>query len=79
MLDLVSGTKRIFFAGDAVQPSVSPHGLRVAYWDMRGGQRFRRIDAADLDARGHEPMWRRARRLSKPQEFTARVERSRSA
>ena len=32
--DVASGKTRKVFAGDAVQPSVSPNGLRIAYWGI---------------------------------------------
>jgi eukaryotic-like serine/threonine-protein kinase len=41
-VDLASGAKRsIWQGGDAVQPSWSPHGRRIAFWGLRGqsGQR----------------------------------------
>ncbi len=36
-----TGSKRLFFAGDAVQPAWSPHGQRIAYWGIQdaGSQR----------------------------------------
>jgi eukaryotic-like serine/threonine-protein kinase len=34
-----SGEKSLLYEGDAVQPSWSPHGWRVAFWAVRGGQR----------------------------------------
>jgi len=38
---VTSGEKRLITEGDAVQPSWSPHGHRIAYWGLpkRGGQR----------------------------------------
>ena len=40
-IDVASGNKRLLTEGDAVQPSWSPHGHRIAYWGMQpgGGQR----------------------------------------
>ena len=32
--DVASGKTRKIFDGDAVQPDVSPHGLRIAYWGI---------------------------------------------
>jgi Tol biopolymer transport system component/serine/threonine protein kinase len=50
-VDAVSGKRRaILDAGDAVQPSWSPHGTRIAYWGLRlsvGGQRDLWTVAAD--------------------------------
>lgn len=39
--EVASGRTRKIFDGDAVQPSVSPHGLRIAYWGLprSGSQR----------------------------------------
>ena len=37
---------------DAVQPSWSPHGHRVAYWGLRGGNR----DIWTVPAKGGEPV-----------------------
>ena len=40
IVDLGSGVRRkLLVVGRAYQPSVSPHGLRIAYWGIRGGQR----------------------------------------
>ncbi len=36
-VDAESGRARRLFAGDAVQPDVSPHGWRVAYWGVPSG------------------------------------------
>jgi Tol biopolymer transport system component len=36
-VDVVSGAKKRLYTGDAVQPSVSPHGLRVAFWGLSHG------------------------------------------
>ena len=33
---VASGPKRPLLATDGVEPAVSPHGLRVAYWGLRG-------------------------------------------
>jgi eukaryotic-like serine/threonine-protein kinase len=35
--DVASGKTRKLFDGDAVQSSVSPHGLRIAYWGLNEG------------------------------------------
>jgi len=55
-VDLASGAKRpIWQGGDAVQPSWSPHGQRIAFWGLRGqsGQRDLWTVAADgSQARG---------------------------
>lgn len=41
IVDVVSGTRRLLTNGDAVQPSWSPGGKRIAYWALQpgGGQR----------------------------------------
>jgi serine/threonine protein kinase/Tol biopolymer transport system component len=36
-VDVATGARRRLAAGDAVQPSWSPHGRRVAYWGLAGG------------------------------------------
>ena len=52
-VNLESGSRRIITAGDAVQPSCSPNGLRIAFWGMRqGGQR----DIWTIPAKGGEPV-----------------------
>ncbi len=40
-IDVASGKRQLLFGEDAVQPSWSPHGDRIAYWGlpMGGGQR----------------------------------------
>jgi Tol biopolymer transport system component len=39
-VEVASGAKRKLYGGDAVQPSVSPHGLRIAFWGLpQGSQR----------------------------------------
>ncbi len=38
-VEVSSGKKRRLYAGDAVQPSVSPHGLRIAFWGLPYGSR----------------------------------------
>src|SRR5262249_16308283 len=45
-------TRRISTTGDAVQPSWSPHGFRIAYWGVAGGQR----DVYTIPAAGGEPI-----------------------
>jgi Tol biopolymer transport system component len=34
-----TGARRLVYQGDAVQPSWSPNGARIAFWASRGGQR----------------------------------------
>lgn len=38
-IEVESGKKRLITKGDAVQPDASPHGHRIAYWAVHGGQR----------------------------------------
>src|SRR5262249_39326131 len=39
-IDLATGQRRLVHPGDAVQPSWSPHGYRIAYWGFSdSGQR----------------------------------------
>ncbi len=51
-INVSTGEKRLLTAGieDAVQPSWSPNGLRIAYWSLTRGQR----DIWSLPARGGE-------------------------
>jgi Tol biopolymer transport system component len=37
IVDVATGKSRKIFDGDAVQASVSPHGLRIAYWGLPDG------------------------------------------
>ncbi len=39
IIDLTSGMQRTLQTGDAVQPNWSPHGYRIAYWGIAGGER----------------------------------------
>jgi Tol biopolymer transport system component/serine/threonine protein kinase len=50
IVDVASGKRQQIFKGDAVQPSWSPHGNRIAYWGLplSGGQR----DLYTIPARG---------------------------
>jgi eukaryotic-like serine/threonine-protein kinase len=43
IVDVDTGAKRQIATDDAVQPSWSPHGSRIAYWAARGPQRQRDI------------------------------------
>ena len=57
-IDTATGAKRKIFGGDAVQPSVSPHGARIAYWGLPSGSSQRdiwTIPAAGLRA-GEKPV-----------------------
>ena len=36
-VDVASGNSRMVYEGDAIQPAVSPHGLRIAYWGLPTG------------------------------------------
>jgi eukaryotic-like serine/threonine-protein kinase len=38
IVDLATGNKRLLSRGDAVQPSWSPHGQRIAYWGIPAGK-----------------------------------------
>ena len=49
-----TGTKRQIATEDAVQPSWSPHGSRIAYWAARGAQRQR--DIFTVAAGGGDPV-----------------------
>jgi Tol biopolymer transport system component/serine/threonine protein kinase len=54
IIDVATGAKRLLISGDAVQPSWSPNGHRIAYWGLRsgGGQR----DIWTIPAQGGEPL-----------------------
>jgi Tol biopolymer transport system component len=47
-----TGEKRRIFAGDAVQPSWSPHGLRIAFWQVFSGQQVGQRDIWTIPADG---------------------------
>ena len=52
-VNTATGERRLVAKGDAVQPSWSPHGDRIAYWGVhRGGQR----DIWTVPARGGDPV-----------------------
>src|SRR5262249_17397518 len=38
LVNLGTGEERVFLAGDAMQPSWSPNGHRIAYWALTGDQ-----------------------------------------
>ncbi|HEU5249735.1 MAG TPA: hypothetical protein VFW15_07090, partial [Thermoanaerobaculia bacterium] len=42
-VDVATGAKRIVTPGDAVQPSWSPHGHRIAYWGREQGRHHRDV------------------------------------
>jgi serine/threonine protein kinase/Tol biopolymer transport system component len=50
-----TGEKRLIFKGDAVQPSWSPHGLRIAYWSVFGEHQGQR-DIWTISATGGAPV-----------------------
>jgi len=54
VISVATGAKRSLVSGDAVQPSWSPNGHRIAYWGLRsgGGQR----DIWTIPAEGGEPL-----------------------
>ena len=43
VVKVASGEKRLLTETDAVQPSWSPHGFRIAYWGVNGTNRIRDI------------------------------------
>ncbi len=53
-VDAASGERRLETRGDAVQPSWSPHGQRIAYWGVPAGTARRVIWT--IPAEGGEPM-----------------------
>jgi Tol biopolymer transport system component len=54
VINVATGATRFLISGDAVQPSWSPNGHRIAYWGLRpgGGQR----DLWTIPAEGGEPV-----------------------
>ena len=48
--DLANGAIRRIFEGDAMQPSVSPNGLRVAFWARRRGLARRDLFTVPVEA-----------------------------
>jgi Tol biopolymer transport system component len=52
---VATGERRRIFEGDAVQPSWSPHGLRIAYWAAIGRQQGHR-DILTIPAGGGSPV-----------------------
>ena len=50
VVDVASGDTKMLYAGDAIQPDVSPHGLRIAYWGLPTGGSQR--DIFTLPAKG---------------------------
>ncbi|MEO8436696.1 MAG: winged helix-turn-helix domain-containing protein [Pyrinomonadaceae bacterium] len=54
VLDVATGAKRLLTNGDAVQPSWSPGGKRIAYWALQEGSGQR--DIWSIPASGGEPV-----------------------
>ena len=52
---VATGEKRRIFEGDAVQPSWSPHGLRIAFWGAFGA-RIGQRDIFTISAEGGTPV-----------------------
>ena len=54
VINVATGARRLLVSGDAVGPSWSPNGHRIAYWGLRpgGGQR----DIWTIPAQGGEPV-----------------------
>jgi Tol biopolymer transport system component len=57
-VDVATGARRRVLRGDAVQPSWSPHGWRIAYWGLPAGsgQRVIWTSPAAGDPRGGKPV-----------------------
>jgi len=51
-VDVATGAKRLVTAGDAVQPSWSPHGLRIAFWGLPPGSARRVLWTIPADRPG---------------------------
>jgi Tol biopolymer transport system component len=54
IVKVANGEKRRLTETDAVQPSWSPHGLRIAYWASGGSNRIR--DVFTIPAHGGQPV-----------------------
>jgi len=55
IVDVGTGTKRKLFGGDAVQPSWSPDGGRIAFWGLPAGTSKRQIWTISASPRPGEP------------------------
>jgi eukaryotic-like serine/threonine-protein kinase len=57
-VDVASGNSRMLYEGDAIQPAVSPHGLRIAYWGLPTGGSQRDIWTLPVKglAKGERPV-----------------------
>ncbi len=51
-VEVATGRKRVIFGPDAVDPAVSPHGLRVAFWGLKGDTAQRDVYTAPLAGLG---------------------------
>jgi Tol biopolymer transport system component len=52
VIDIATGERKQLTEGDAIHPQWSPHGHRIAYWSLPGGQR----DLWTIPASGGEPV-----------------------
>jgi WD40 repeat protein len=64
--DLESGKTRKIISGDAIQPAVSPHNKRIAYWSNSSGQRdiwtigldgTHPVQVTQDEALDYDPVW----------------------
>jgi eukaryotic-like serine/threonine-protein kinase len=57
-VDVATGDSRMLYAGDAIQPAVSPHGLRIALWGLPTGGSQRDIFTIPVKglAKGERPV-----------------------
>jgi Tol biopolymer transport system component len=55
-LDLATGRRRLVVEEDAVQPSWSPHGRRIAFWGIEKGTSRRRVWTVPADGGGRVPV-----------------------
>jgi eukaryotic-like serine/threonine-protein kinase len=55
VVKVASGEKRRIFRGDAMQPSWSPHGSRIAYWGLPAGSAQRDLWTLPANATEEDP------------------------
>ncbi|HVT14888.1 MAG TPA: protein kinase [Thermoanaerobaculia bacterium] len=48
-VSVASGSKRLVFEGEGLQPSWSPHGRRIAYWGLAAGTAHRVVSTIPAD------------------------------
>ena len=71
-IDTVTSARRRIVEGDAVQPSWSPHGQRIAYWGIPTGSAMRALWTVPADGGAPEPVVRRRVRQLEPRVVSRR-------